>query len=275
MLVDHLEQYSEAKGIFAGDRLNEYHLRQRQQLLCYVWFLATSGLRVGEANKLRWANIQLVNGSNGARFLCIDVPAATKTGARTSFPMGGAAQYLLKWKRQGNKPQPQDLIWSGQKRKNGPAQQPLTDANKTFQAFLKRVPYMGRSNGLLDHADGKRRTLYSLRHTYATTALLSGQLTELELARNMGTGIAQIEKHYSHVKNHHRAAVLTGISLPGYEQAASPDALWQIDFAGVIGRKNEIRLRRTTVRRTSRINYESAEALYRDAEANEKLLPFI
>lgn len=90
----------------------------------------------------------------------------------------------------------------------------------------------------------------------------------------MGTGIAQIEKHYSHVKNHHRAAVLTGISLPGYEQAASPDALWQIDFAGVIGRKNEIRLRRTTTRRT-RINYESAEALYKNAEANKKILPFI
>ena len=66
MLVDHLEQWSEAKGIFAGDRLNEYHRRQRQQLLCYVWFLATSGLRVGEANKLRWANIQLIDGSNGA-----------------------------------------------------------------------------------------------------------------------------------------------------------------------------------------------------------------
>ena len=85
----------------------------------------------------------------------------------------------------------------------------------------------------------------------------------------------EIEKHYSHMKNHHRAAVLSGISLPGYEQAASPDALWQIDFVGVIGRKNAIRLRRPRVRRTSRINYESAEALYRDAEAHEKLLPFI
>jgi hypothetical protein len=59
----------------------------------------------------------------------------------------------------------------------------------------------------LDDADGRRRTLYSLyslRHTYATTILFPGQLTELELARNMGTGIAQIdtgiaqiEKHYS------------------------------------------------------------------------------
>ena len=41
-------------------------------LCCTFWFLATSGLRVGEASKPRWANIQLVNGSNGARFLCIE-----------------------------------------------------------------------------------------------------------------------------------------------------------------------------------------------------------
>lgn len=272
VLVQHLEDWSAAKGAYADDRLNKYHRRQRQQLLCYVWFLATSGLRVGEAKKLRWENINTFTDHKGDRFLCIDVPAATKTGAREVFPMNGAAPYLRKWKRQCH-PKSQDLVWSGQRRKNEPDQQPLTDANKTFQAFLKRVPYKGRPNGLLDDADGKRRTLYSLRHTYATMALLSGLLTELELARNMGTSVSQIEKHYSHVKNHHRAAALTTMTLPGYDPEDSAESAWQIDFAATKRRRTQAKVRRKTV--ASPINFERVQALFKVAEARKKLLPFI
>lgn len=272
VLVEHLEQWSEAQGIYAKDRLNEYHRRQRQQLLCYVWFLATSGLRVGEANKLRWENIRTVNGPDGSRFLSIEVPAATKTGARTTFPMSGAAAFLRKWKQE-TRPRDQDLVWQGPKLRNNPHPKPLTDANKTFQAFLRRVPYMGRPNGLLDDANGKRRTLYSLRHTYATTVLLSGQLSELDLARNMGTGIAQIEKHYSHVKNHHRAAALTGVAMPGYQPGPSPESLWQIDFAATMGRTAKTKVKEHALRQP--INYQTAEAVFKAARANHTLLSFI
>jgi integrase len=43
---------------------------------------------------------------------------------------------------------------------------------------------------------GTDRTLYSLRHTYATMELLSG--TDIHtLARQMGTSVTMLEKHYS------------------------------------------------------------------------------
>ena len=96
--------------------------------------------------------------------------------------------------------------------------------NKTFQMFLRGVPYQGRKDGLLKDANGRTRTLYSLRHTYATTALLHG-LTELEVARNMGTSVAYIEKHYSHVKNTQRAAQLSSIALPGPDWVAMRSAM--------------------------------------------------
>ena len=51
-------------------------------------------------------------------------------------------------------------------------------------------------NYLVDGA-GKTRTLYSLRHTYATQALLVRRTDIHTLARQMGNSAAMIERHYS------------------------------------------------------------------------------
>ena len=47
-----------------------------------------------------------------------------------------------------------------------------------------------------DKSSDQQRTMYSLRHTYATVELLAG--TEIHtLARQMGTSVGMLEKHYS------------------------------------------------------------------------------
>lgn len=63
-----------------------------------------------------------------------------------------------------------------------------------FQGTFKR---MLASAGLSkDMSSGQERTLYSLRHTYATLELLNG--TDIHtLARQMGTSTLMLEKHYS------------------------------------------------------------------------------
>ena len=53
--------------------------------------------------------------------------------------------------------------------------------------------------GLLYDEFGKARTLYSCRHTYATFRLLYKKVPVHTLAVNMGTSLAMIEKHYSHL----------------------------------------------------------------------------
>ena len=53
-----------------------------------------------------------------------------------------------------------------------------------------------RDSGLAKDGAGKTRTLYSLRHTYATFALAEG-VDIHTLARQMGTSVAMIERHYS------------------------------------------------------------------------------
>jgi integrase len=61
--------------------------------------------------------------------------------------------------------------------------------NKAFERLLK-------SADLLVDSSGQTRTLYSLRHTYATLELAAG--TDLHtLARQMGTSVVMLERFYS------------------------------------------------------------------------------
>ena len=64
--------------------------------------------------------------------------------------------------------------------------------------------------GLLKDKAGHDRTLYSLRHTYATFRILYGGINYPVLAANMGTSIAMLERHYAHVKPTQHAALLAG-----------------------------------------------------------------
>jgi len=50
-----------------------------------------------------------------------------------------------------------------------------------------------------DLITGKKRVLYSLRHTYATLALTHDRVAIHTLAKQMGTSTTMIERHYSHL----------------------------------------------------------------------------
>jgi hypothetical protein len=63
---------------------------------------------------------------------------------------------------------------------------------------------------LLNDVSGARRSLYSLRHTYATFQIIYNKLDLHTLAKNMGTSIAMLERHYSHLEVLHRAEALAG-----------------------------------------------------------------
>ena len=56
---------------------------------------------------------------------------------------------------------------------------------------------------------GNRRTIYSLRHTYATFQLVNNNVDMHTLAKQMGTSILMLEKHYSHLTPRLRKDVLT------------------------------------------------------------------
>jgi len=62
--------------------------------------------------------------------------------------------------------------------------------NGTFRRLM-------RDSGLLKSKEEQTRTLYSLRHTYATLELIENRTDIHTLAKQMGNSATMIEKHYS------------------------------------------------------------------------------
>ena len=60
----------------------------------------------------------------------------------------------------------------------------------------------------IDPITGKGRDAYCLRHYYATERLTSG-VPIYTLAKNMGTSVQMIERHYGHLAPEMAADVLT------------------------------------------------------------------
>jgi integrase len=62
--------------------------------------------------------------------------------------------------------------------------------NGTFRRLM-------RDSGLEKNSEGQTRTLYSLRHTYATLELIENRTDIHTLAKQMGNSAGMIEKYYS------------------------------------------------------------------------------
>ena len=66
--------------------------------------------------------------------------------------------------------------------------------------------YKGSFNSLMDEVglsfddEGKRRTPYSIRHTYITMRLMEG-VNIYQLSSNVGTSVEMIENYYGHLRN--------------------------------------------------------------------------
>ncbi len=196
-LYRYLESYRDAKGIFKGVRVNEWHKLMRQQMYCFVIFLANSGLRVGEARMMKWSDVKFdIELDDGTLIAEVRVSQHTKKRkVRYVQVQQGGNKQLKDWFNITPKKDADDWVWFAKGK--GDDFRQIGDLNRTFSYLLKHIPYNNRKDGLLLDSDGKRRSLYSLRHVYADMRLENGATIE-NLAKNMGTQIVQIMNHYSH-----------------------------------------------------------------------------
>lgn len=181
--------------------------QMRELLFDYVQVLANTGMRHGtETENLRWRQVNMFEDA-GRTYL--ELTVSGKTGRRDLICREGTIEVLQRI--QARCPDlegiPFDRLLA--RKLDEPVFQ-LPDGTvsmnlrQTFKAFLK-------DTGLLEcPRTGQQRTLYSLRHTYATLALLNDGMDVHTLARQMGTSIMMIERHYSHLTPRLRKDVLAG-----------------------------------------------------------------
>ena len=82
------------------------------------------------------------------------------------------------------------------------------DVSSAFQHMFER--YLDEHNLLYDPKTEQNRVFYSFRHTYATLALTHDKVPIHTLAKQMGTSVLMIERHYSHLKVIEAAEQLSG-----------------------------------------------------------------
>jgi len=89
--------------------------------------------------------------------------------------------------------------------------------NKPFRQWLED------SELLNCPVTGKERSLYSLRHYYATQRLLEG-IPIHDLAEQMGTSVLMITKHYSHLTPLMKAKQFAGVIDPNATSGEDHDS---------------------------------------------------
>ena len=178
-------------------RINASHLYHRRVLRNYVLFMQASGLRPNEARQLRWRDMKIQKDKNKEDQLVLSISPSTKTGARQCIALRYALEVVERMKRQHAHTQADDFVFCDLEGK------PIANFGKTFKTVL-------RDAGLLKDSFGQERTIYSLRHTYATMRIGNSDISLHDLAQNMGTSPATIFAHYSHVTPSQKAHIHGG-----------------------------------------------------------------
>jgi integrase len=165
----------------------------RPLLRDYVEILLYTGMRHGtEAMGLCWNNIEW-HTHEGQRYLRMWVDG--KTGGRWLVAKHKARDALIRLQQR----QPHLATQSFDSLLSGGCKELLFKTTSGYQPRRLDGTFrrLLRDCGLEVGAEGQRRTLYSLRRTYATLELVEGQIDIHTLAKQMGNSAAMIERHYS------------------------------------------------------------------------------
>lgn len=137
-------------------------------LVNYVVILASTGIRGGESRTLKWRDIREISppaGSDQQPDVVLYVTG--KTGPREVVSKSGDVKIYfkrildLRMNESGKRPSGDDYVFAS------PDGKPIGSFKKSFATLLKSAKVEKDSHG-------NRRTIYSLRHTYATFRLQEG-----------------------------------------------------------------------------------------------------
>jgi len=176
-------------GLRGKNGLDHKRERERYYLQQYILILSNTGIRIGEMRNVRWADLDSVAASEGDERLLFYVDG--KTGKREVVANAGVEVYIKRlWdfrsKELGKPPDMTEPVFCH------PNGNRIRNYRKGFENLLNKC-------GLRQDGDGTNRTLYSLRHTYATFRI--NVVPVYQLAVNMGTSVEMIEDYYSHARS--------------------------------------------------------------------------
>ena len=190
ILTDYMRDWvsSNTQGLRGKNGLDHKRYRERFYLQHYILIMGNTGIRIGEMRNCRWGDLSSVEATAGDERVLFAVDG--KTGKRHCVGNVGVERYIKR-------------IWDFR------AEELETKPDMREPIFChpngKRIGNYRRGfDQLLDECELRQdeyennRTLYSLRHTYATMRI--NEVPIYQLAVNMGTSVEMIELYYSHAR---------------------------------------------------------------------------
>ena len=172
-------------------------LRDRFFLQQYILILTNTGMRVGEFRTVKWQDLRTQD-YEGEKRLIIAIDG--KTGRRDVVSNKGTETYIKRLYDNrtvelGQAPDQSELVICH------PDGKPVRSFRKGFDSLLESI-------NLTNDTFGNKRTIYSLRHFFATMRL-EEEVSPYLLAQNMGTSIEMLRKHYGQIVTERVALELT------------------------------------------------------------------
>ncbi len=187
-----------AMRAWAKEARKGYETQARNILRSYVLILANTGIRAGtEAMNLKWKHI-FYDTINGKQTLTFAVKGKTKKERRIQVKTM-VARYLQRIQQRDEQLKNMTFDEVIAKQIDRYVFR-IDDKDMTTQygRMFKRL--LESAELLVDPITANERTLYSLRHYYATRMLTKGHVSHYQLSQYMGTSVGMIEKHYGHLR---------------------------------------------------------------------------
>lgn len=164
------------------------NLKVRHFVRDFTLLLSNTGLRFGEARRLKWKHIKIVRGREKTTPLVeIRLSADMTKNKKDRIVQGRRGDVLQRIKTYSNYKSSNDFVFVDN-----------TSGNALGRDYYYRAwKFMLNETGLKD-AD-KDISYYNLRHTYATWRLYAG-MNSRALCENLGTGLQYLEQHYGQMK---------------------------------------------------------------------------
>ena len=192
---------------WASEARKGHETELRAVLREYVLVLANTGIRAGtEAMNLKWQHLFYFE-QDKRMYLALNVNG--KTGLREVIARQNTVRYLDRLRKLN--PDWQDGTFEeflGKKHDAYVFRINDKDMTTTFGRMFKR--FLKNKELQKDPRTGKERTLYSLRHYYATMALTYDRMTIYTLSKVLGSSVKMIEEHYGHVQLRKKAHAIAG-----------------------------------------------------------------
>lgn len=182
-----------------------------EQFRDYVLFMSNTGLRPDEAARLEFRDVTIVQDwDTQETILEIEVRGKRGTGyCKSTSDAVEVFQRLSVRKREAQAPGPTDPLFPG----------------GTPRELMNNV--LGELKLKFDR-EGRRRTCYSLRHTYICTRLMNGA-DIYQIAKNCRTSVEMIEKFYAaHLKTTLDASAINVRKLSPPARTRQPDAGFRV-----------------------------------------------